>query len=247
MSGSLAYRLDGRQSLLEARAGQLLALPAGLAHELVRSSEDLTLWVIELKGMNGPSWAEQPSVQSPTEAWRKAALLAVRKLWMRPPSTAAIALQKQVWRALHALELTDAPRALPVHPAVTQAKAVCERLGNGKLDVACLARESGLSSSRLAHLFADQLGITPLQYRNFARVQYFIQTYDGDERNLLRAALRAGFGSYAQFHRTFRQVCGTPPAVHFKWLSSSARVDAKLTLGSTARKAAPLALESLTY
>jgi AraC-like DNA-binding protein len=139
-----------------------------------------------------------------------------------------------VWRALLGLEETQAQPSLPVHPAVAQAKSVCEQLADRQLDIARLAEQSGLSASRLAHLFAEQLGITPLQYRNFARVQHFIRSYDGDERNLLRAALRAGFGSYAQFHRAFRQVCGEAPAVHFKWLANSARIDAKRTLGSTA-------------
>jgi len=43
-----------------------------------------------------------------------------------------------------------------------------------------------------------------------------------------------GSPGYAQFHRTFRQVCGKAPAVHFKWLGSTARLDATRTLGSTA-------------
>jgi AraC-like DNA-binding protein len=235
MSGRLAYRLEGQAALLEASSGQLIAIPPGVDHELVRSSEDLTLWVIELKGAPPLPWAARPSAIAPTEGWRRSALLALRKLWLRPPGGEALALQARLWRDLLELEQTQTAPSLPVHPAVAQAKAVCERLADQKLDVERLARESGLSASRLAHLFAEQLGITPLQYRNFARVQYFIRSYDGDEHNLLRAALRAGFGSYAQFHRTFRQVCGAPPAVHFRWLTESARVDAKRTLGSTAR------------
>lgn len=237
MSGSVAYRLLGRESWLEARAGQLVVIPAGMGHELVRCSPDLTLWVIELRGAEPLSWAAHPHVLSPTAAWRRSALLAIRKLWLRPADDEAVALRTRLWRAFLSLEVTAPKQSLPLHPAVLQAKLVCERLADGKLDVSRLASESGLSASRLAHLFAEQLGITPLQYRNFARVQYFIRSYDGDERNLLRAALRAGFGSYAQFHRIFRQVCGVPPAVHFKWLASSARVDAKLTLGSMAKNA----------
>jgi len=235
MSGRLAYRLEGQEALLEASSGQLVAIPQGVDHELVRASEDLTLWVIELKGAEPLGWASGAHALAPTEAWRRSLLLPLRKLWLRPPCDEALALQARVWRALLELEETPAPDSLQVHPAVAQAKSVCEQLADRQLDIERLALQSGLSASRLAHLFAEQLGITPLQYRNFARVQYFIQSYDGDERNLLRAALRAGFGSYAQFHRTFRQVCGEPPAVHFKWLTESARVDARRTLGSAAR------------
>jgi len=238
MSGRLAYRLLGQEALLEARAGQLVVIPQGMGHELVHCSPDLTLWVIELRGADPLSWAAEPRVLSPTAAWRRSALLAIRKLWLRPPDEEALALHTRLWRTFVSLEVATPEQSLPLHPAVLHAKLVCERLGDANLDISGLARKAGLSSSRLAHLFADQLGITPLQYRNFARVQYFIRSYDGDERNLLGAALRAGFGSYAQFHRTFRQVCGTAPAVHFKWLTSTARLDAKRTLGSTARSAA---------
>jgi AraC-like DNA-binding protein len=234
MSGHLAYRLEDRETLLEAGTGQLVAIPRGVDHELVRASEDLTLWVLELKGAGPLGWASRSHALAPTETSRRSLLLPLRKLWLRPPNGEALVLQDRIWRALLALEETLAPDSLPVHPAVAQAKSVCEQLAHRQLDIERLALESGLSASRLAHLFAEQLGITPLQYRNFARVQYFIRSYDGDERNLLRAALRAGFGSYAQFHRTFRQVCGEAPAAHFKWLTESARVDAKRTLGSAA-------------
>lgn len=230
MSGSLAYRLDGAKPLLEASAGQLLALPPGVAHELIRSSEDLTLWVIEVKGAEPPSWLAHASVWTPTERWRSAVVAVLRKLWMRPAVEDAVDLQARLWATFLAVEIAPTPRPVPLHPAVLRAKHACERLAGRTLDISSLAQESGLSSSRLAHLFAEQLGITPLQYRNFAHVQRFIRIYDGDERNLLAAALDAGFGSYAQFHRTFRQVCGEAPAAHFRWLAASAQVDAKRTL-----------------
>lgn len=235
MSGTLAYRLDDASPLLEGHAGQLIALPPAVAHELTRSSEDLALWVIELKGTRPPGWLTAPAVSTPTERWRKAVLGVLRKLWMRPPDGDAIALQERLWAAFSSAETIAVARPLPIHPAVLQAKHVCERHSGRKLDISSLAEQSGLSSSRLAHLFAEQLGITPLQYRNFAHVQRFIRSYDGDERKLLSAALAAGFGSYAQFHRAFRQVCGETPAAHFKWLAKNAEVDARRTLAYVAQ------------
>jgi len=233
MSGRLAYRIEGSPAALEASAGQLVALPRGVVHELVRTSPDLTLWVLELASAAEVPWLAEPCVLAPAEAWRKPLLAAVRKLWLRPSASVALQLQARSWQALHAVEVDTVASGAHLHPAVAQAKLVCEALGEQRLDISGLARQAGLSSSRLSHLFAEQLGLTPLQYRNFARVQHFIQTYDGDERNLLRAALRAGFGSYAQFHRTFRQVCGESPANHFRWLDG-AEVDAKRTLGNAA-------------
>ena len=234
LSGRLAYRLDESSPLLEGQAGQLVVIPRGASHELIRSSEDLALWVIELKGSDQLPRLSQAAVLTPTERWRKAALTVLRKLWLRPTQDEGALLQTRFWSALSSLESTPVLRSLAMHPAVLQAKSVCEKPTLQKLDISTLARKSGLSAGRLAHLFADQLGITPLQYRNFAHVQRFIRTYDGDERNLLGAALRSGFGSYAQFHRTFRQVCGETPATHFKWLSRSGQVDARRTLAYVA-------------
>lgn len=235
LSGSVAYRLDAHSPPLEAQAGQLIAIPPGASHELMRSSPDLTLWVIELKDADPPPWLSQPVAITPTDRWRKAALAVLRKLWLRPPLDDALELQTRFLVALGTIEKAHLPRSLALHPAVVQARSVCESASEQKLDISTIAHKSGLSAGRLAHLFADQVGITPLQYRNFAHVQRFIRTYDGDERNLLGAALRSGFGSYAQFHRAFRQVCGETPATHFRWLARSGEVDARRTLAYVAQ------------
>lgn len=238
LSGRLAYRLEESSPLLEGHAGQLVIIPRGTSHELTRSSEDLALWVIELKAADSLPRLSQPTVLTPTERWRKAALGILRKLWLRPARDEVVDLQTRFWSTLGSIESTPVPRAPAMHPAVLQAKFVCENATEQKLDISTLARQSGLSAGRLAHLFAEQLGITPLQYRNFAHVQRFIRTYDGDERNLLGAALRSGFGSYAQFHRAFRQVCGETPVTHFKWLAKNGRADARRTLAYVAQPVA---------
>jgi AraC-like DNA-binding protein len=234
MSGNMAYRVQGCASTLEGHAGQLIVLPAGTDHELIRSSEDVALWVFELNEVAALPWLAQPRVLSLELDWKKAVIAAARRLWLRPSQQETRSLQQHLWGAFSSFQEAPAPsHPAALHPAVVRAKRVCEACVDEELDVARLSRESGLSASRLAHLFAEQVGVTPLQYRNFARVQHFIRTYNGDERNLLQAALEAGFGSYAQFHRVFWQVCGEPPAVHFKWLSDSGEVDARRTLRET--------------
>jgi AraC-like DNA-binding protein len=101
------------------------------------------------------------------------------------------------------------------------------------LDMEVLARRSGISSSRLAHLFQAQLGLSPLQYKNFARLQHFVRLSGEADANILRAALRAGFGSYPQFHRVYQQVCGAPPRAHLNWLMNNEALDAARTIGSS--------------
>jgi AraC-like DNA-binding protein len=235
MSGKLAYRVSGRGAPLEARAGQLVVLPAGVEHELVGCSEDLALWVLELNGAGHLSWIDEPSVLALEARWKKQVVESARGLWLRPSAEDAVQAEERLWRTLNSMDAGAAvPELRRLHPAVVRAKAVCEASITEELNVARLAKESGLSASRLAHLFADEVGVTPLQYRNFVRVQHFIRTCSGDERNLMRAALQSGFGSYAQFHRVFRQVCGASPADHIKWLCTTTEIDAKRTLAATA-------------
>lgn len=235
MSGSLGYRVKGVDGPLVAQAGQMLVLPQGVDHELVHASEDVALWVMELNGAHSYPWLERAQVFSLEHESRKIIVSGARSLWLRPPRAEVDALQSKLWEALGALRCSDDALQLErVHPAVERAKHVCENQVDKALDIEQLARACGLSTSRLAHLFSDQVGITPLQYRNFVRVQQFVRTYKEDERNLLRAALQFGFGSYAQFHRVFRQVCGTSPAEHFRWLAESKHVDAQTTLRATA-------------
>lgn len=234
MSGSLKYRVQGLAAELEARAGQLIVLPAGVTHELVRTSEDVALWVMELNGNPPLDWLSRPQVLAPGAGWRKSLITDTRRLWLRPPLQETFELQQRLFTTLSSFKnVPHAPRPPDLHPAVKRAKNLCERQVHEELDATTIARVSGLSASRLAHLFSEQLGISPLQYRNFAQVQRFIQAYNDDERNLLRAALAAGFGSYAQFHRVFRQVCGEHPSAHFRWLSESGEVDARRTLIGT--------------
>jgi transcriptional regulator GlxA family with amidase domain len=53
------------------------------------------------------------------------------------------------------------------------------------------------------------------EFRNRVGVERFLEIYgDGSARTLLDAALEAGFGSYPQFHRVFRNIAGYAPREH---------------------------------
>jgi len=74
-----------------------------------------------------------------------------------------------------------------------------------------IAAELDISLSRLARVFKAQLGMSMVAYRNRLRMERFSMLVDQGHTNLLGAALAAGFGSYAQFHRVFRALGrGTP-------------------------------------
>lgn len=74
-----------------------------------------------------------------------------------------------------------------------------------------IASNLGISVSRLARVFKLETGVSLVDYRNRLRLERFQMLVDSGGENLLEAALSAGFGSYAQFHRVFRAWRGTTP------------------------------------
>jgi AraC-like DNA-binding protein len=74
-----------------------------------------------------------------------------------------------------------------------------------------LAREFGISPGHLARIFKTELGVSLVEYRNRLRLRSFFGHVEQGEANLIRAAHAAGFGSYAQFHRVYRQFLGGTP------------------------------------
>jgi len=74
-----------------------------------------------------------------------------------------------------------------------------------------LAREFGVSPGHLARIFKAELGVSLVEYRNRLRLRSFFDHVEQGEANLIGAAQAAGFGSYAQFHRVYRQLLGSTP------------------------------------
>jgi AraC-like DNA-binding protein len=74
-----------------------------------------------------------------------------------------------------------------------------------------LAARLVVSSARLARAFRTELGLSLVQYRNRLRLERFFHLVEQRGGNFSEAAQSAGFGSYAQFHRIFRQQVGVTP------------------------------------
>ncbi len=83
--------------------------------------------------------------------------------------------------------------------------------GDATLTSTELSRKVGVTASRLAQIFKESMGVSLIEYRNRLRIERFFTFVSPEGGNLLQAALDAGFGSYAQFHRVFRELLGTTP------------------------------------
>jgi AraC-like DNA-binding protein len=79
-----------------------------------------------------------------------------------------------------------------------------------------LGRKLGITPGRLGRAVKAALGEPLCDYRNRMRLQRFFAIVDPTGGNLLAAALDAGFGSYAQFHRVFHKIFGCSPIEHVR-------------------------------
>lgn len=100
-----------------------------------------------------------------------------------------------------------------LHPAVEKALGLlnaegAEGWGAGE----ALWIKCGVSKAHLSRLFHQQVGVPIRRYRNALRLSRFWEVYRRKEtRTLLEAVYAAGFGSYAQFFRVYREAYGEGP------------------------------------
>ncbi|HEY4186224.1 MAG TPA: helix-turn-helix domain-containing protein [Polyangia bacterium] len=95
--------------------------------------------------------------------------------------------------------------------AATNLLARDPRLGGREV-----AARLAVSLGRLAHVFKTEIGMSIVDYRNRVRLDRFTVLVDRGRRNLSDAALAAGFGSYAQFHRVFRALRHQTPREYLR-------------------------------
>jgi AraC-like DNA-binding protein len=98
-----------------------------------------------------------------------------------------------------------------LHPAVRRAVRYLREHLQGDVSLGTVAAHSGVSSSRLAHLFPSQLGIPLRPYVLWLRLQHATATLS-EGRTLTDAAYRAGFADGAHLTRVFRRMFGIRPS-----------------------------------
>jgi AraC family transcriptional regulator of arabinose operon len=80
------------------------------------------------------------------------------------------------------------------------------------LSLSVLARDCGLSVSRLAHLFRAQIGMPPQQYLEELRLQRAAQLLRATSLRISEIATEAGYVSAFYFSARFRRKFGMPPS-----------------------------------
>lgn len=96
-------------------------------------------------------------------------------------------------------------------PRIARAVDVMQHDPSGQASAARIAAASGLSSSRLQHLFTAEVGVPLRRYRGWQRLRSAIRTAAAGA-SLTEAAHTAGFADQSHFTRAFRAAFGAPPS-----------------------------------
>lgn len=202
----------------------IVLLPPGAVHQLVDVSADFTAWIVEIEtelvvaaGLHELLDLSPRTIACDASTVAKLSKECAPHLILKSPNATSLAsIVAATAGALHSERVDRSPFEL--HPAVAWAADLLE---TEQVGFEHIALRVGLSRSRLTHMFTQQLGVPPIQYRNHLRIQHFItHLHQTGADNMLAAALDAGFGSYPQFHRVFRQVTGYSPSEHRRRVES---------------------------
>ena len=223
--GQARYLMTDRR--YDLKPGTLIWLFPACDHVLLNESADFEAWIVVF----GVALVNQLCRTEATASLREADPAGRHCLSLSPDRAAALvslcrtvadrdgdpdfhnaALGYLLMAAWDATRHASALDGADVHPAVERA-ARALRDDPTQADLPALAGRVGLSESRLSRLFREQTGLSITDYRNQQRVDRFVRLYRrGGRRTMLEAALEAGFGSYAQFHRVFSRQMSCGPA-----------------------------------
>ncbi|MBN2710911.1 MAG: helix-turn-helix transcriptional regulator [Planctomycetes bacterium] len=226
LKGQARYLVNGRPCDLAPRS--MLWLFPDQDHLLVNASHDFCMWIAVwrqslIKRTVGSGQAKILRESSPPGHFcRIVSREDFGKLhglfhdlagWDLDCELADSGLAYLLMKAWNIFEKTEPlPPAEEVHPAVAKAARILQE-DDASIQVDELAGRAGLSRSQLSRLFHKQTGVTLVEFRNRRRIDKFLQLYGTGQRiNMLQAAYDSGFGSYAQFHRIFKEVMGMGPS-----------------------------------
>jgi len=229
LTGSAEYVVDG--TLVELRAGTLLWALSGQAHFLLSDQPDFDMWVFLISARILPDdlrgSPEMPPLAisdagdglPPRVITRSAATeLDVIAQGVTQAGEASVRLAGLRWWLARAWAHWQSAANLAsrrLHPAVDRAAVLLQADPNMPLHR--LAREAGLSESRLAQVFKKEVGRTLQEFRTGLKLDHVDHLVErGKVRDLTSAALAAGFGSYSQFFRVFMKARGQSPRSYFK-------------------------------
>lgn len=115
-------------------------------------------------------------------------------------------------------------------PRVYKAASLIRQNLQHELNLAEMASSFNLSSSRLRHIFTDEMGVSPRRYHKRLRIQAAKELLETTFLNVKQIMLQVGIKDGSRFARDFSKLYGlTPTQYRIHFLKSSVESD-KLSL-----------------
>lgn len=179
----------------------MVIVPADAAHRIETGADQGS--VVFLEPDSAPGRAAQ--LRCVMSDW--AVEPVIGQIRPRPLTTVVTDLIEQLAPGQSAVEVPQR------HPAVRETlRLLPDLIAQGPVGGTALASRVGISTSRLTHLFTEQVGIPLRRYVLWSRLRIAItRVHAGDD--LTDAAHGAGFADSAHLTRTTRDMFGLPPSV----------------------------------
>ena len=207
IGGRGSYLVDGRPVALS--LGSLIWLSPEQAHLLAEENCDLVMWVAVIRSDLAVLQEAGFTLQLSSDDTAFFDVLCRKLADANDPALFNTGLCYLFRQA--ASMLAHRPPLADLHPAVVRTVRLLKHPETVP-DIDGIAKNAGMSRSQLSRLFKKQTGYTLVEYRQKMQLDLFLFLYgNGTQRNLLEAALDAGFGSYPQFYRVFQQRFGCSP------------------------------------
>jgi AraC-like DNA-binding protein len=203
-SGSLTLRSEDREVVTD-----VAIIPSDATHSIVVGTMSAIMLYVDPDTVDGRCLRALHVMRKEASHWREAAagLGAVTGRASPTDAAGADALRRTILDAL----VGPTVRPIPQHPALVRAVRELPQRLDRPLRLPAIAAELGISESRLAHLFGEQLGMPFRSYVAWIRLRSAGRAVQAG-RTLTQAAHHAGFADVAHLSRTFRRMFGIAPS-----------------------------------
>lgn len=185
-------------------------VPSDAAHAVVVGCRSAVMLYVEPEGADGRRLrALAPPRDRGPAGWRERGHPLAARVCLDLPGTwdEADRFRAAMIDAL----VGPAARPTPQHPALLRALPRIQAALDRPVRLGAIAEDVGLSESRLAHLFAEELGLPFRTYVAWLRLRRAAGSLQAGA-SITTAAHDAGFADSAHFTRTFRRMFGIVPS-----------------------------------